>query len=116
MKDLITYFRLLVIDGPKEFWADAIVYIKSKMDRWKIRRTIKECRKYTQIDRKRRYVVRGFDNRPMGVTSEQIKKLKRRGRLPKEVDILRIHQDSLAVITYIPEHKKVKGKAIRVKE
>jgi hypothetical protein len=116
MKNLINYFRLLVIEGPKEFWADAVVYIRNKMDRHKIRQTIKECRKYTQIDRKRRYVVRGMDGRPMGVTSDQIKRLKRRGRLPKEVDILRIHRDSLAIVTYIPEYKREKGKAIKVKE
>lgn len=103
MKDLKKYLELLIITGPKEFWQEAVVFIQNKIDRYKIRRTIEECRKYTAIDRKKRYVIRDLHGRPKGATATQMKRFKRQGLLPKHVDAVRITRDSIAIITYSPE-------------
>jgi hypothetical protein len=115
MKNLINYFILLVIDGPKEFWQDAVEYIRNKMDRHKIRRTIEECREYTQIDKRHRYVVRGVDGRPIGVTSSQIEKLKREGKLPKHINCVSIYNNSLEIVKYQPGFSNREGSGRKIK-
>lgn len=107
MKELLEYLKVIIVDAPKEFWKEATAFLINKIDRYKIKRAIEESRKYTQIDKKKRYVIRDMKGNPIGLTSLQIRKLKRQGILPKYVNAVYIEKNSIAIVKYKPETNEI---------
>jgi hypothetical protein len=115
MKDLLDYFKLLVIEAPREFWAEAVEYVRTFMDNHKIKQQIKLARMRTAVDRKHRYIVRTPSGRPISVATSQVENMKRKKLLPKHINCVSIYKHSLEVVKYNPGVSSRKGSGKKIK-
>ena len=95
MKHLLHYFRQLIIEMPNEYWPWANQYLKLKRDRIRVKRAIKVADLKTSMDRKRRWVLRDWNDMPVALTRSEIAVLQRRGQMNKHITILDLDRESL---------------------
>lgn len=116
MKDLLSYIKTVVIEGPKFFWAELASYVKVKLEQRKIKHVIKIARVKTQTDRKHRYIVKTTTGEPIAVTSMQIEILKRKGTLPKNINCFSVYQHAIEIVRYKQYVTHIPGTGKRVNE
>lgn len=115
-KSLVNYLKMLVLDLPREFWADAEGYLKQLLDARKVRRVVRLARMKTQVDRKHRYVIRNFKGDPVAVTAIQINILRRKGILPKNVSCVSVYTNAIEVVKYNHGYSNQKGSGVKVRK
>lgn len=116
MKEFFNYFYLLVVEFPKQLWAEAEAVIRARMDKRRVRKVIQIARIKTQTDRKHRYVVRDTTGKVIAVTAMQIDLMRRKGILPKHITCVSIYKHALEIVRYKHGTSNQMGSGVKVKE